>query len=309
MCVFRKPGYYILAFSCLAYLLLFPRIRRIVVRTLGAAVLISWFLMEPLPAILGISPGDPREMLSLPMQQTAAVWIRYSRGEIPLPEEDAEAIRELISEPELSSYNPWISDPVKRGFRTDVLTSDPGGYLRLYLRLGARFPRVYFSAARDMLSGYWIMGEGGHFLYLLYTDSWPELLKDICFTYRKNFLPSYLRFLSRQVDRIGESPALLGLLGPTLPVWLLFACLSFGIARRRRPLVGAVSLLGGQWIIQLLSPAALVRYGYPMMLCLPVMLMLVFETETGSGENVYDDRQAGITDRLFETEAGSGADV
>ncbi len=277
MCVFRKPGYYILAFTWIACLILLPGIRRTLLRTLGIATILSWFLMGPLIDLVGIPKGDAREMLSLPIQQTAAVWYGHTHGQITLEPEEAADILELIPESSLNSYHSQISDPVKSGFRTEVLKADPGRYVKLYLKLGLKYPDIYFDAARNMLSGFWAMGDRCHFMYLLYTDSFPGLLQDVCFTYRKNFLPAYRAFLEGSIQFIDRTPALLDIFGPVMPVWLMFACMMLGVAGQRRELTASCFLLFGQWGIQLLSPAVLIRYAFPMMVCLPALLALLSE--------------------------------
>ncbi len=276
MSLFRNPGFYILAFTLAVFILLLPRKRRLLL-TLGAAALISWFFMRPFPDLLGLRKGDPREMFSLPMQQIAAVWNQYAAGQAVLSQEEAAHIEALIPPDVLDDYLPSISDPVKAGFQTQVLTENPGYYLRLYLRLGLRCPRTYLRAFMDLFSGYWIPGWRFERWYHLYSDTAPGPLADFCVVQRFQLFPAGWSLLVQSVDYVNSRPIPSALFGPALSVWLMSACLIRCAVCRRREQFAACSLLLGQAGILLLGPAALIRYAYPLMLCIPPMLTLLFE--------------------------------
>ena len=245
MCLFRNQGYYILAFVCLGIFVFLRKRGGKVCSILLISAVVGWFFMGPLISILQIPKGDPREMLSVPMQQMAAVWKADQADLIAMDEEDRILLEELIDPPCLDQYLPNCSDPVKSGFRTEVL--------------------------KDIT-------QYGEYRYLLYTNTFPE--NNVCNIQRSGFLKEYEYYLINTADRLDQMVGLRWILSPVLPAWLMF--LNFGVALREKNKKNgcALLLLLGQWGIMLLSPIVLVRYAFPMIACVPTLVYLLL----GNGE-------------------------
>lgn len=283
LCLMRNQGYYLLfAVAVLALLALRRRRWKVSVLLLAVAAA-GWFCMGPLMTLLGIPKGDAREMLSVPMQQLACVWQKDQTGSLTLAEEDRQAIEELIPVENLRQYTPWNADLVKSGFKTDVLKSDPVRYAGLYLRLGVRHPAAYLEAFCNLVSGFWDPGEPGRFRSLMVTNTFPGMAGEEFLLQPDSRFPGYKVYLSLYVDNIGALPLLDLLFSNALPAWVMLALLLAAALRRRWRLTCAVLLCAGQFAICLLSPAVLVRYAMPLMLCLPAFAGLLWETAAAPG--------------------------
>ncbi len=100
---------------------------------------------------------NSKEMLSIPFQQTARV-IRDYKNEVSKQEweilgavlEDEKTLGEL--------YDPNISDPVKRQFRSEATIGEIAAYLSLWMKWFFRHPGVYLEAFINHCYGWFDLG-------------------------------------------------------------------------------------------------------------------------------------------------------
>ena len=186
--LFRNEGQYVLLLAALLSLLLCRKTRkRFLAVLLYVAVFSAGYFHLLFPA-LGIRPGSTREMLSVPLQQTA----RYVKehGDQVTPEE-REAIDAVLDYDGLAEiYNPELSDPVKDTYRDpDVTAEKLIRYLGCWARMGLKQPVTYLAALVNNKYEYF------------YPDK--ELLE--CDYYRRSgFLFSWTTELT---EKVGVAPA------------------------------------------------------------------------------------------------------
>lgn len=277
MCLFRKQGYYLLAFVLLGVLVFYLGKKKKALLLLLVSVILGWFLMGPLVNLLGIPQGDSKEMFSVPMQQMARVWVEYDAGNIELDEEDVALLEELIPEEYLQSYHEDNADYVKVGFDTETFGDNTGEYIRLYLKLGIEHPMTYINAFGRMLSGYWDLDQYGYYRSQLYENTYTDPFFNIFDIQRDSLFPHYEQYLMQTVQYTQQMPVLRLIYSQALPVWILAALFVVKAFEKNRAILGSSLLLVGQWGILILSPAMLVRYAFPLILCVPVMVVLLFE--------------------------------
>ncbi|MBE7051340.1 MAG: hypothetical protein E7395_02050 [Ruminococcaceae bacterium] len=105
---------------------------------------------------LGISPGSPREALSIPFQQTANYVNKYE-GEVT-PEE-REAISKILDYETLKSqYDPEKSDAIKDTFNKHSTSEDLKDYLVVWGKMLIKHPASYFEAFFNQNYGYYYVG-------------------------------------------------------------------------------------------------------------------------------------------------------
>ena len=128
----------------------------------------TWFLINPVLDFLGVSETNMVEAFAVPMQQIARV---VSEGR-ELTQEEENLLGEIFWMDKLQQmYNPQTVDPVKfetfRYDQVDYIKENAGAYLKLYFRLGLRYPGDYLKAWIEETRGYW---NGGYFFWI-YTRS------------------------------------------------------------------------------------------------------------------------------------------
>ncbi len=109
--VLRSTGIYIfVVFSLILYLNLDKYKKRPFVISCFCVVLFWCFYAWPFYQLLGVQPGNKREMLSIPVQQLARA---YNRGGDIRPDEK-ETLFEILPKERLEQfYEPRLSDPMK----------------------------------------------------------------------------------------------------------------------------------------------------------------------------------------------------
>ena len=108
----------------------------------------------------------------------------------------------------------------------------------------------------------------------MYSNVFPEI--NICGIERTPILPSYYQYLEDMTNCISRLPVIRLIFSQALPVWLMFFLFAVALRERNSEIGNALILLLGQWGILLLSPAFLIRYTLPLIVCVPVLVMLVF---------------------------------
>ncbi len=101
-----------------------------------------------------------REMSSVPLQQMARV-ADYRQD---MPAELYEDFLQYISEEGIYGYNPYLSDPVKGNVDERYLRNHFGDFLRLWVRIGLKYPDEYIESFFTNTMGYWYLGRTEHYL-------------------------------------------------------------------------------------------------------------------------------------------------
>lgn len=257
------------------------------------------FYTGPVYLLLGVSGGNVRELLSVPIQQIARS-VKTNGDE--LSAEDEELLYRYFAPEYLANYQPRISDFVKSGFDSSALIDDPFGFAELYVRLGARYPREYFEAVLALTLGNWYVGadyQGEEALYPFWYmefdnkafQSEAGLVKNAegggaLLQRLGDYFSSPVLFLERcslsaraedyyraAAERSG------GLFAPAVPIWVLLFCVALCIYRKRYSYLCPLFFLFWFWVMLMLSPAVIYRYSLPLILALPLVLAEAFSGE------------------------------
>lgn len=244
-----------------------------------------------LKAVTHAQNGSPREMLSVPLQQIARTRVRAEEKiDLSLRQE---LEKYIPSEWVFAAYNPHLADPVKS---RAVIHDDPAGLIRTWIRLGLEHPAIYVDAFLDNSLGLWYLWDTSHAqVYGIGTESGFGYLSTDNRTMpagleveEHSFLPGLRVFMESIVSDNAYSriPVVRLLFAPALYWWLLYLYLVTALYRRRyRETLPAV-FLASYCLTLLLSPTVLVRYIYPLMVTIPVILpCLLTDMEWMGSEN------------------------
>lgn len=148
----RKPSMYALAFAAVLMIIRFRGVRvRLAAVLLGAVMLFQFGYNGAVLPAMGVIPGETREMLSIPFQQTARYLITYPDDVTP---EEMDAVSRVLDvEHSVAHYDPRLSDPVKDTSNPE-LGDHLGDYVSAWISMGLRHPGVYLDAWLNMIYGY-----------------------------------------------------------------------------------------------------------------------------------------------------------
>ena len=240
----------------------------------------------PLYSVANVQKGDAREALSIPIQQVARA-VRDNNGE--LTEEELSAVYELFDLEDVGqAYTPRISDPVKNYFDTEKLKSDMGKYVRMYFSIGFKKPQAYVDAFLSAYIGSWYpdMNYPDPLAYHPYI-AWDNYKwSDYFDTEENGFLWIERQSLFPALDKIYSGftanalhqkiPVISMLFSPGFSFWCLIIFSAICIYYKRYRYLLPIVILFALWITILLSPVSLLRYSYPVMICIPILTGTVF---------------------------------
>lgn len=221
--------------------------------------------------------GSPREMLSVPLQQMARTRVKAEEKIEPSMRQELE--KYIPSEWVFAAYNPHLADPVKN---RAVIHDDPAGLIRTWIRLGLAHPAIYIDAFLDNSLGLWYLWDTSHAeIYGIGTESGFGYLSTDNRVMPAGFeveehslLPELRAFMEKIVsdNAYSKIPLLRLLFAPALYGWLLYLYIVTASYRKRYREALPVVFLAAYDLTLLLSPTVLVRYIYPMMVTIPVIL-------------------------------------
>lgn len=238
-----------------------------------------------LKAVTHAQNGSPREMLSVPLQQMART--RVTAEEKIDPSLRQELDKYISSEWVFAAYNPHLADPVKS---RAVIHDDPVGLIKTWVKLGWKYPAIYIDAFLDNSLGLWYLWDTSHAqVYGIGTESGFGYLSTDNRAMPAGFeveehslIPGLRAFMEKIVSDNAYSriPVVRLLFAPALYWWLLYLYMVTALYRKRYREVLPVVFLAAYCLTLLLSPTVLVRYIYPLMVTIPVILpCLMSDTE------------------------------
>ena len=282
ICLWRTNGWYAFLASALVLLLLTKKGNRKLPAVMGGILIVCWVLINPLLSALRVSQTDMVEAFAVPFQQIARV---VAQGRELTQEETAmlDQAFHLGKIPE--QYSPETVDPIKfetfRYENKEYLRQHLTQYMKLYLRLGLRYPGDYLKAWVDETKGYW----NGGYSFWVYTWGISDNDMGITASGGGNRIGSFFRTMFRFLER----PILFQpLYSIGLWAWILICCCLLNLWKKREEFLLTVPLLVlliGLWLG---TPVfAEFRYAYPLFLSTPFIAgVTVFlrEPETIRGD-------------------------
>lgn len=269
MMLMRKPSMAALLFASLFLLLRYRGVRlRLAAALLGAVLLFDVGYTRLLLPALGVVPGETREMLSIPFQQTARYLTAY--GEDVTEEEQAALSHVLNVEHAKTHYDPRLSDPVKDTTNPDMTLDDLRAYFSAWLSMGLRHPGVYADAWLNMIYGYFYPSNSNTIVCL--TLNSPDqggvtLTQDESLSDMRLSLHDFIYYTLRRLPGVGA------LFYVDTVTWAFLFLLAFLMLRGGIGAGTPFMFFAGTLGICMLSPkSGEIRYLMPILYALPVML-------------------------------------
>ena len=278
----RTNGWYAFLVTTLIIWIVLRKRERILITAMLAVLLLCWVLLNPVLSVLGANEMNYVEALAVPFQQIARV-IAEGRS---LTQEEETLLSQAFSLDKVKEvYTPETVDPVKfEAFKYDNLPAIKerlADYVRLYVRLGMRYPGDYFRAWVEETKGYW----NGGYEFWVYNDYVMDNDYGISGGSNQNAVSSGFRGLFRYQEKL---TILQPLVSVGLCVWVIIACCVLNALKQRREFVLSIPVIVlavGLWVG---TPACTTfRYAYPMILVMPVILLITaFDAEKNDNDNL-----------------------
>lgn len=273
--------------------------RKICVLHIASFMLYVLISMGMAAAAQAVNTTYAREMLSVPSQQIARV-VAYHEEE--LTEKDRERLYAVWGEDSLPEYVPAIADRSKRDIPND--SEALREFAAEWGSLGIRYPGEYVKAFLLKNKGMWYLEDSSYlndnysyakgYLQITYPSDQQEYMEALVPGYERHqklqILQAVYRYFAGGDAVWRYVPPLAFIMQPAFYCWMLiYYCVCCIGLRKGKWLIPAVYILALTGTL-LLGPCVLVRYMYPVILSVTVLVLLAtaavwpdYATQTGAG--------------------------
>ncbi len=224
--------------------------------------------------------GSVVEMLSVPFQHLARTYMFHNQE---MKEEDKENLFRFIPEEALEEYKYYLSDPVKGAVDGRYLMDHKKDFVRLWLKLGLKYPKEYILATVYNTYGIWYLG-GDSSCYVEYKMSPPFDSEHVVETH--SLIPPlkslYSWFTDLHIKR--WLPVLSIFFYTSFYSWTILVCMVVLVVKRRYLYLILPLYLAGYILTLALGPCMTMRYMLAVVLCIPILLLVVFRGMKEQGE-------------------------
>lgn len=234
--------------------------------------LIMYILIKgPVFSALGVQPGHTVEALSIPLQQMGYL----AKHQDLLAEEEKELLNKIAPVESMGDlYLPYLSDPIKNLIRDNSeypsLVHDKVEFIKVWVKLGLRYPRAYIRSYAYQTLGYWYMD----------VDYWVILDEIVPNDYGiERESNEKVEELSEWLEGLkDETPLVSALWSVGLVCITTFGLIVFNIVKRQYNLLTVFSVSVGIWITIMISTPvnAEFRYIYALYTILPFLMAITF---------------------------------
>lgn len=254
---------------------------------IAAAVVCCIIIVNgPAYSAMGINPGNPREALSVPIQQISRA---VSNHKEMISDEEKEEIELYLPFDSLEwLYNPRFADPVKEQFLSYNYVPDKGRFIILWLNLMKRFPIDYINAFLELNIPYWYIGADtiDPYSQRIYIET--NICEIACFPVcqtRKttNLLEYYESFAS--FSALKNKSFLLRLpFSISVPIWLILFGVMILLRLNKGRYLAVYAVFFFLWLTYMAGPVSNFRYIFPIYAVYPFLLHLMLSTDAAKAE-------------------------
>lgn len=288
----RNNGIHVLILFLAAILLLYKKYWKACVMAVICIFLARYVVEDIYVAQKGILPCQTREMLSVPLQQTAR-YVKEHYDEITEEEMDILSGLFYVEVWELAElYEPELYDPIKYELQDYPTDEALKMYFRVWFAQLCKHPDTYIQAWLNQVYGYFYpnrynsLGQLGCYYYFGGEQYWRDGQLD--FTYAMEYRELRDMF-EREADILSRLPLVHMLYSCGFQNYILIGCIIFLLAHKKykETIILLPSIL--TVLVCLVSPAnAFVRYMLPVMAAMPLNLawcLYATSLKPSAGEN------------------------
>ena len=290
VCLSRNNGFYCLLIAFVILIFFVKKKRMATIAVFAIPMCLFQIYNGPILNAFSVDKSSAiSEILSVPSQQIARV---YNYNSDVIDENNKKAIDKYYANykdfVEYVQY-PSIADFSKRYINRENVTGDFGGYVGLWLELGIKDPKNYIEAAFLNNIGFWYPNKNypdsrmgiPYFEYDM-TDRGDDRFLVI---ERESQIPIYDKALESVLveNSFVKMPVFSSLCSMGTYFILFCFLIGFSIAKKQWKNFIPISIVVGLYVTLLLSPIAVYRYCFPIIILWPIFIGMIFAK--GSGQH------------------------
>ncbi len=228
--------------------------------------------------LAGVNEGSPREMLSIPFQQTARYIVEFEDEITP---EEEQNIRKILGGGELTlsdiaeRYVPDRSDKVKGTYNKYATTDDLINYFKTWFAQLAKHPACYVEAFLNMNFS-WFCFESNHdaTYYNGNTDKTiPDYLEGLD---NPEVLDGARSAVSQMMNALDRIPIISCIFEFSFYTWCYVVIFLAMLMRKKYTELLVCLPIFANYAICFVGPVAYMRYVIPMVVCIPFVIFITF---------------------------------
>lgn len=284
LCLIRNNGFYCILIS-IPFIFLVCKNKKVVVLLIFIIPLFAYKIYSgPVFNILGVTKTDTfREMLSIPSQQFARV---YNYNLKVFSKEKLKQLKKFypeINDFKYYTYRQSIADPTKSVLNNKYVKSNLKDYISLWTSIGVKDPENYVEAFLLNSLGFWYPNKNYNDdrMYHPYIEiemmdaaKWNPRYVQIK---RESKFPIYEKILNIAIGKNAwKCIPVISTIFTTGTYFIIFIFLFLlTILRRNFKYMLPISIILGLYATLFLSPVALFRYCFPIIMVSPLMINLI----------------------------------
>ena len=284
LCLIRNNGFYCILIS-IPFIFLSCKNKKVVVLLIFIIPLFAYKIYSgPVFNILGVTKTDTfREMLSIPSQQFARV---YNYNLKVFSKEELKQLKKFypqIDDFKYYTYRQSIADPTKSVLNNKYVKSNLKDYISLWTSNGVKDPENYVEAFLLNSLGFWYPNKNYNDdrMYHPYIEiemmdaaKWNPRYVQIK---RESKFPIYEKILNITIGKNAwKRIPIISTIFTTGTYFIIFIFLFLlTILRRNFKYMLPISIILGLYATLFLSPVALFRYCFPIIMVSPLMINLI----------------------------------
>ena len=228
--------------------------------------------------LAGVEEGSPREMLSVPFQQTARYILEFEEEITP---EEKDSILTILGGGEVSlneiaqQYVPDRSDNVKGLYNKYATTDDLINYFKTWFAQLAKHPACYVEAFLN-LNFSWFSFDSNH-AAIYYNGNTDETIPDYLEGLdNPEVLDGARAAVSQMVNMLDRIPIVSCLFEFSFYTWCYVAIFLAMLMRKRYTELLVCLPIFANYAICFVGPVAYMRYVIPMVACIPFVIFITF---------------------------------
>lgn len=295
----RNNGFYMLLVLVPFVIIHFRKDKKFLVKIM-AAMLIPLLVFKVgysgiFFSAMGINEGSPREMLSVPFQQTARYITEYADEVTP---EEEKSITTILGGGKLSlediaeRYTPDRADSIKGNYNKYATTSDLVNYFKTWAAQLVKHPGVYIEAFLN-LNYSWFSFDSNHDI-IYYNGVSDQLIPQYVEGLdNSQSLAGERSIVSQTIKLLDKIPVISSIFELSTYTWIYVVLFLAMLMRKKHKELLACLPIFINMAICFIGPVAYMRYSIPLVICLPFVFFITFSKKRNkTAEDNKDEENA-----------------
>ena len=283
MCLFRNNAIYVILLFFPIIFIIFRKYYKKLILVLGIPIILYFLINNNLYSFIGIQDGDPKEMLSIPIQQIARIVYKHDNK---ISNKDKKIIKKFFAYDEIKiKYNYRYADPIKDKFNTDYYIKHKNEFYSLWSKYLLKYPSSYISTFLSLNLPYWYIDADTNDKYAkrVYIETVMRG-DDIFLPVRKSKFPWLLTKLEKieSFEFFEKIPLVSTIFSISFPIWFVLFTIFSLLFKKYYKIVLVILPMVFLWLTYIAGPVSNFRYMLPIFLLYPFLLAIIFDNKQKS---------------------------